>query len=266
MSRAYANAEPEADDGLLNTPEQCAIFLDMDGTLLEMAPTPDLVKVPAGLVPLLQTLRDGLGGALAVITGRQIAEADRLLAPLQFAAGGVHGAEMRYSPGGPVELRSPELPTQLVARLLALEASMPGIWAEPKGPGFAMHFRAARHFEQALELELRRLLADYASQVVLSRGRKIFEIVPLGNTKGAALLAFAQLPAFRGRKPVMIGDDVGDEPAFAAAVRLGGQALRVSGEHFGRDAANLDGPTDVFRLLSRAAARLQQPALTRAAR
>jgi trehalose 6-phosphate phosphatase len=252
-------AEPDVDDGLLNDPQRCSLFLDMDGTLLDMAPTPESVRVPNGLADLLRSLSDGLGGALAIITGRQIADADRLLGPLQFAAAGVHGAEMRLTPSGPIELRSAELPVDLVAQLVALEGKMPGIRAEAKGPGFAMHYRVVPHVAAALEVELNRLLADYASKVVLSRGRKIFEIVPIGNSKGTALIAFNGSPAFHGRKPVMIGDDVGDEPAFAAAVRLGGAALRVAGEHFSRDAANLDGPAAVHRLLMRVAERLHRP-------
>lgn len=256
-----AHAEPDIDDGILNTPEHCAIFLDMDGTLLEMAPSPDSVRVPTGLANTLQALSDGLGGALAIITGRRITDADRLLSPLRFAAAGVHGAEMRLQPDGAVELRSPELPTELVAQLKALEGRMPGIRAEAKGPGFAMHYRVVPHVQAALENELRRLLVDYASSVVLSRGRKIFEIIPLGNSKGTALIALAAQPQFRGRKPVMIGDDVGDEPAFAAAVRLDGAALRVAGEHFGRDAANLDGPAAVHALIARIVARLRRPVI-----
>ena len=253
-----ANAEPERDDGLLNAPEHCALFLDVDGTLLEMAPVPEKVRVPSGLAPLLERLATGFGGALAIITGRQIAEADALLDPVKLTAAGVHGAELRLSPDGIIESRNPTLPAELVAQLVALEAKMPGIRAESKGPGFAMHYRVVPHVRDQLEEAIRAVLVDYASTVVLSRGRKIFEIIPIGNSKGMALTRIAALPAFRGRKPVMIGDDVGDEAAFAAAVRLGGSALRVAGEHFGRDAANLDGPADVHRLLMRVAARLER--------
>ncbi len=257
MTRAAASAEPERDDGLLNAPHDCALFLDMDGTLLDMAPTPEAVRVPSGLTSLLQSLSAGLGGALAILTGRQIVEADRLLDPLRLAASGVHGAQMRRTAGGTIETLSPELPAELVAQLVALEGRMPGIRAEPKGPGFALHYRVVPHVAEPLEASLNKLLSDYASKVVLSRGRKIFEVIPIGNTKGTALAAFAALPAFKGRRPVMIGDDVGDEPAFAAAARLGGKGLRVAGEHFGRDAANLDGPADVYGLLMRVSQRLQ---------
>lgn len=253
-----SSAEPERDDGLLNVPQRCALFLDMDGTLLEMAPSPESVRVPSGLTALLQDLSDGLGGALAILTGRQVIEVDRLLDPLRLPASGVHGAQIRRTWDGAIETGSPELPDELVAQLVALEGRMPGIRAEAKGPGFALHYRVVPHVQAELEAALRRLLADYASNVVLSRGRKIFEIIPIGTTKGTSLVTFAALPAFAGRRPVMIGDDIGDEPAFAAAARLGGMGLRVAGEHFGRDAANLDGPSDVYRLLTRVLERLQR--------
>jgi trehalose 6-phosphate phosphatase len=245
------------DDGVLNAPETCALFLDMDGTLLDMAPSPEAVRIPSGLPQLLQSLSDGLGGALAILTGRQIVEVDRLLNPLRLPASGVHGAQFRRSPEHGIETCSPELPAELVAQLAALEGRMPGVRAEAKGPGFAVHYRVVPHVQSELERQLRALLVDYASSVVLSRGRKIFEIIPIGQTKGTALVSFCDLPRFKGRRPVMIGDDVGDEPAFAAASRLGGVGLRVAGEHFGRDAANLNGPADVHHLLMRILERLQ---------
>lgn len=260
FTAAFADPELARDDGLLNEPHRCALFLDMDGTLLEMAPSPETVRVPSGLRALLTELSDRLGGALAILTGRQVIEADRLLEPLLLPASGVHGAQIRKVAGAAIETCSPELPEQLVAQLVALEGKMPGVRSEAKGPGFAVHYRVVPHVQGELEVHLRRLLTDYASSVVLSRGRKIFEIIPIGQTKGTALVTFCSQPQFAGRKPVMIGDDVGDEPAFAAAARLGGMGLRVAGEHFGRDAANLGGPADVYQLLTRVLERLQRQA------
>jgi trehalose 6-phosphate phosphatase len=260
LTNLSPSIEPEQDDGLLNAPRECSLFLDVDGTLLEMASSPEAVRVPSGLTALLQSLSDGLGGALAILTGRQLISVDRLLDPLQLAGSGVHGAQVRWTPGGHIETLSPELPAELIARLAALEAAMPGVQAEQKGPGLAMHYRMVPHVEAELDAALTQIVTDYAASVVLTRGRKIFEVLPVGTTKGTALVAFCRLPAFKGRCPVMIGDDVGDEPAFTEAIRLGGAGLRVAGEHFSGGAAQLSGPADVHALLMRVSARLSHNA------
>jgi len=233
-----------------------AIFLDCDGTLLDIAPTPDEVSVPPHLTDLLLRISEGLNGALALLTGRQLEEIDFLMKPVEFIGAGVHGAEVRTAMGGKIARIAAQLPESLVEQVLRRAQQLPGIIAEPKGPGIAVHYRQAPHLKGALESELRAVLSQYADDLVLCPGRKLFEIIPAGHSKGTALEAFAAMSNFVGRRPIMIGDDVGDLPAFAAADRLGGFGMRVAGEHFGRVDIEFDAPSRVIEWLERFAARL----------
>lgn len=242
---------------LSDEPKRRALFLDVDGTVLDIAPTPDQVVVPPGLVGLLERVREGLDGAFAILTGRQLGEIDELLAPAKFMGAGVHGAEMRLAPGGPIERVATALPETLAQNLIALSSQFPGIIAEPKGPGFAVHYRQVPELKTIVHDEIKLLLSQYPDELVLCPGRKLFEVIPAGLSKGSALVTLASTPVFAGRKPIMVGDDVGDEPALAAADRLGGSGLRVAGEHFGRTNVDLAGPAGVIDWLEHLAARLE---------
>ena len=191
-----------------------------------------------------------------MLTGRRLAEIDVLLKPAKLIGAGVHGAEIRTAAGGPITRVASALPNTLVEEVLRRYQALPGIIAEPKGPGLAVHYRLAPHLKDALEAELRGLLTQYADGLVLCPGRKLFEIIPAGHSKGTALETFCALPEFAGRRPIMIGDDMGDIPAFAAAHRLGGAGLRVAGEHFGRKNVELKNPKRVFAWLIELADRI----------
>jgi trehalose 6-phosphate phosphatase len=249
-----------ATEILAGDPSGYALFLDVDGTLLEIAPTPEDVTVPAELAALLGHIAKGLDGALAIITGRQLAEIDALLAPAKLAGAGVHGAELRLTPGGEITAVAATIPKELVDEITQLAQRWPGAIIEPKGPGLAIHYRQAPTLKPVIEAELEAALARHrngsGNDLVLSEGRKLFEVVPAGQSKGTALTALAALPQFRNRIPIMIGDDAGDEPAFAAAAQLGGIGLRVGGEHFGQAKVDLDGPQSVLAWLTRFAAQL----------
>jgi len=236
--------------------ERFALFLDCDGTLLDIAATPNDVRVPPGLVELLVRLSKKLGGALAILTGRQLAEIDALLAPVEFVGAGVHGAELRAAAGGRITRVANALPASLVEEIVRRTQSRPGIIPEPKGPGIAVHYRLAPHLKDAVEADLRGLLGRYPDDLVLCPGRKLFEIIPAGHSKGTALETILGLPGFAGRQPIMIGDDMGDMPALAAAQRLGGAGMRVAGEQFGDSDVELHGPADVIAWLQRLADRL----------
>lgn len=241
---------------LANDPKKCALFLDVDGTLLDIAPTPDQVVVPPGLVGLLERVRAGLGGALAILTGRQLSEIDELLAPAKFIGAGVHGAELRTSPNGPIEQAVTALPDELARELIAIAKRLPGIIAEPKGPGFAVHYRQAPEHKATVEAEIRSVLARFSDGLVLCPGRMLFEVIPSGLSKGTALETLLSMPLFAKRTPVMIGDDVGDTPALETAQRLGGTGLRVCGGFFESD-GDLDGPAGVIGWLNDLANRLE---------
>jgi trehalose 6-phosphate phosphatase len=235
-----------------------ALFLDVDGTLLNIALTPDQVAVPPGLVELLVRVSKALGGAMAILTGRQLAEIDELLAPAQLVGAGVHGTELRTTPAGAITRVANVLPPSLIHDVTALAHGTPGIIAEAKGPGLAVHYRLAPDLKPMVERDLRALLKGYGDNLVLCPGRKLFEISPAGHSKGTALETIAALPTFAGRRPLMIGDDIGDEPALIAAERLGGAGLRVAGEHFGLRECELQSPQEVVDWLRRLADRIER--------
>jgi trehalose 6-phosphate phosphatase len=248
---------------VLADPDRWALFIDIDGTLLDVAATPDAVTVPAGLVQLLDSVVTGLGGALAILTGRRIADADRLFAPLALVASGVHGTELRTERGGPISTLSQEIPACVVQAMDNINRIASGILVEHKGSGVAVHYRNAPLAHAALESEMAAIVAASSYDLVLREGRKVLEAVPLGYTKGSALEMLASRPPFKGRCPVMVGDDVGDESAFLAAERLGGLALRVAGEHYGKESADFEDVRSVRAWLKVLASRLttqHQPA------
>lgn len=243
-------------DFVLANPHRCALFLDVDGTLIELADTPEAVIVPEGLIALLQRLALGLDGAMAVVTGRLISDIDLLLSPLRLAAAGVHGAEMRMEPDQEIDRVTAGLPDEIVQTMRKLALDIPGVIAEPKGGGLALHYRLAPEAEGDILAVLTAVLARHAGAFELVPGKKIYEVVPSGLSKGTALATLAALPAFRGRIPIMIGDDVGDEPAFAVAEGLKGFGLRVAGEQYAPDDADFSGPKAVMSWLDQLARRL----------
>lgn len=228
-----------------------ALYLDVDGTLLDVALTPSSVHVPPQLAALLTSLSIALDGALAIVTGRQIEDADALLAPFRSSAAGVHGAETRRNAHDAIISLSPKLDEEIAASIRGIVARMPGIMLEDKGSGLTLHYRLAPERRPELLHALRDLLPRHQGQFTLCGGRKVIEVLPVGFSKGRALRHFFDMPPFAGRTPVMIGDDVSDEAAIAAAQSVGGFGLKVAGENFSIEEAHFASPRDVLAWLER---------------
>lgn len=206
-------------------PATHAFFLDVDGTLLEIAPHPDAVEVPEGLAGTLETLARLAGGALALVSGRTVERLDALFAPVVLPVAGSHGAELRLSPGAPVE-RADDLDRSLVAELHQVAARFGGVFTEDKGPAFAVHYRTRPELKPELLQALGDLLQGRPDLALLA-GHFVFEIKPAGRDKGTAIRAFMSHPPFAGRIPVFVGDDVTDEAGFHAVSQAGGLAVAV---------------------------------------
>ncbi len=207
---------------------QTALLLDLDGTLLDFALTPDGVVVPDGLPQTLARLCDELAGALAIITGRPVSQVDALLPGIIPVVSGEHGGALRPSLGAPL-LRAdlPCVPPGLVTAAETLAAAYPGVLVEHKASGFVLHFRLAPAAGPALQRALMGLMQPLTEQFQVLAANMAWEIRPRGVDKGSAVEAVMGLPSFAGRRPVFIGDDVTDEDGMAMARRMGGAGLFV---------------------------------------
>lgn len=206
-----------------------ALFLDVDGTLLDLALRPDEVVTPEGLVATLHSAERRLAGALALVSGREIDDLDRLFKPLRLRASGVHGAEARFQRDGPVTPMPAaiELPLSLWTALTREVAEFPGAFAENKRFSFVVHYRLAPAAEQPLRQAVSRLIAASPVAVEAMDARCAIELKPPGHDKGRAIAAFLAQPAFRSRTPVFVGDDTTDESGFAVVAAHGGVAYSV---------------------------------------
>jgi trehalose 6-phosphate phosphatase len=207
----------------------CALFLDVDGCLLEFADTPDAVVVPPSLVALLDGLQRKLDGALALVSGRTIDELDRLFAPLRLATAGQHGFEWRFAEAP--RRGAPQPPIAVVDavrhRCGQVLHDLGGVRLEDKGYSFALHYRAVPDAGPALGARVRDIAAASDGSYVVQPGTLVYELKPATCSKGAALRAFCREAPFRGRVPVMLGDDLTDESAFMVANERGGISVRV---------------------------------------
>ncbi len=210
-----------------------ALLLDMDGTLLDIAPTPDQVRVAPGLPESLRRLRDAMGGALAVVTGRPIEQVDGLFGNVPYAVAGEHGGAIRHAPGSEVvRVSLPTPPVEWVIAAARIADAHPGVLLEQKQRGLVLHYRAVPELGPALRQAALALIAPLATQFQLMEALMAWEIRPRGADKGSAVAALMVEAPFAGRCPIFIGDDVTDEDGMRAARALGGAGFRVD-EFFG---------------------------------
>jgi trehalose 6-phosphate phosphatase len=203
----------------------CALFLDFDGTIVDIAPQPGAVVVPRGLVAVLGSLGERLGGALALISGRPIEQIDAFLRPLQLPAAGVHGLERRGT-GGAVTLLSTHPLQHVEEAAESLAAKFPKLLVESKRGSVALHYRQAPELA-ALCLEAMQAAIADSPGLTLLPGKMVLEAKPGGASKGVAIEAFLKEAPFAGRRPVFIGDDFTDEVGFSLVQRMGGMGVKV---------------------------------------
>ncbi|MBC7907967.1 MAG: trehalose-phosphatase [Rhodospirillaceae bacterium] len=203
-----------------------AWFLDLDGTLIDIAPTPSAVTVPEPLPHLLTRLSQCHDGALAVVSGRSLENLRLLLTPFDPPAAGLHGLECRDASGGVVRLAPPPGLDDIRTRLARAVEDAPGLLLEDKGLALALHFRQAPEREESARRAVVAALGDNPGFAMLA-GKMVFEVKPAGVDKGSAVRSFMTKPPFSGRRPVFVGDDVTDEYGFRAANELGGLSVLV---------------------------------------
>lgn len=213
--------------GLPGSPDGWALFLDLDGTLLDIAARPEAVVVTDDLLPSLVRLTNLLGGAVAVVTGRRLGDIDNLLGPLPVPVAGMHGAAIRIDGELLAAEGASEIPAPLTEALLDFVRPRPGLLLEPKGASTAVHYRNAPERAAEVEAEVFRLVGLHAPKHDVQPGKMVFEIKPRGVNKGLAVATLMRSPRFRGRRPAVFGDDLTDEAGFVVARAAGGLATIV---------------------------------------
>lgn len=239
--------------------DRWALFLDVDGCLLEFADEPDGVLVPPSLHALLQRLQRALGGALALVSGRALADLDRLFAAPAWAMAGLHGHELRGADGAPRAATSdPAQQAHMRQAVHALAARLEGVQIEDKKHAIALHCRRAPGQLAALRAAAEALAAELPGYD-LQPGNLVMEFKPAGVDKGRAVDELLAQAPFAGRTPVVLGDDLTDEHAFAAADRAGGISVRVGSREPTQAKFTLPSPSAVHAWLARVADALEHP-------
>src|SRR5213082_4000345 len=251
---------PEEDDSPEAVPvpaslvphlSETAILLDIDGTLLDLMPTPREVWVPPGLAKTLNRLLARTNGALALVSGRSLNDIDLIFAPDQFPAVGGHGAEMRLEADSEaVAAHAPPMDKELKRRLAAIARLSPGILLEDKGYSLALHYRPAPHAEKAIYAAVSLIRADLPNAPIeVLPGKAVCEIKHSGFTKATGVRELMTHQPFKGRRPVFIGDDVTDETVFAIMPDMNGLSFSVGRRAMGVN-GHFDEPRDVREWLA----------------
>jgi trehalose 6-phosphate phosphatase len=232
---------------------EVAILLDVDGTILDIAATPDKVMASGSLRRTLARLLELTGGATALVSGRPLDSLDRIFAPLRLPSIGGHGAEMRPSVAEEIRRLPKTLDRNLKRRLAAIAATAPGVLVEDKGYAIALHYRQAPEQEGAVKDAVAAISAGLPPGLIeVLPGKAVIEVKPAGFDKGSALRELMAYPTFAGRCPIFIGDDTTDETAFAVMPEFHGLPISV-GRAVPGVTNQFDTPRDVRRWLRRIA-------------
>ena len=207
--------------------------MDLDGTLLDIAATPDRVIVPPDLVSDLAAASVALGGAQAIVSGRMLSEVDALLAPLKLPGGGEHGAVIRL-PNGQRDEVDARVPAEWIDALVEASAKKAGILIERKTHSVVAHYRRAAHHEDFCKQICFELISGREGDFEVLHGKMAVEVRPRTVTKARPVHRLMMLEPFSGRHPVFVGDDVTDRDGFRAAAALGGEGADVFERFAGR--------------------------------
>jgi trehalose 6-phosphate phosphatase len=228
-----------------------ALFLDIDGTLLDLARTPDRVKVPGELLRALEKLTHQLHGALAFVSGRSLESIDKLFGPFRPAAIGAHGGEIRGVQGEVTRIAP--LPNSVREVFTGLAEHIPGLLLEDKKCAMALHYRMAPETRPVLTSAMEKHAALFAAEKVhVIHGKAVIEVRPDGIDKGSAVLKLARQKPFKGRAVLFGGDDTTDIDVFRILPRLGGRGFSV-GKRFAGAEHVFETPRAVRQWLARVA-------------
>jgi trehalose 6-phosphate phosphatase len=227
-----------------------ALLLDIDGTILDFAPTPREVWVPPALQEVLLQLLDKMDGALALVSGRSLEDIDLLFSPLQLAGIGCHGAELRPAFGAPQELPKTAPLDDTVKRLFApIRKLAHGILLEDKEFSLAIHYRLAPKAEKAIYKSVVEIASGITTvPIEVLRGKYVVEIKSAGVTKASGVRMLMKHPPFAGRQPIFLGDDVTDETVFPIIPEFSGYCFSVGRKIEGTDGC-FDNPAAVRKWL-----------------
>ena len=215
---------PSSADAISTSATATAFFLDVDGTLLGFRSQPGEVIADPALLDLLEDLRIAASGAVALVSGRMIADLDRIVAPLVLPAAGVHGADIRFADGRRASTGMTAM-DPVRSRVETFVAGRPGLLLEDKGATLALHYRHAPERAEEIRVFLQGLRG--VPGVVIQEGKLVAELKPAGCDKGTAILALLATPPFLSRQPLFVGDDLTDEHGFAAVNKMGGISVKV---------------------------------------
>jgi trehalose 6-phosphate phosphatase len=231
--------------------ERWALFLDVDGCLVEFKPIPELVKIPENVRQTLVDMQHLLGGAVALVSGRTLEELDQLFAPLRLPSAGQYGMQRRSADDIVHDVLLPAAETVEFVRTQALSLALrlPALHVEDKGYSIALHYRNAPYLARDVAMAAASIVAPLAGAYEVQPGAMVQEIKPATCSKGTAVRAFLTEAPFQSRVPVFVGDDFADESAFAAVNTLGGISIAVGVDRHTQAEYELTSPADVRRWL-----------------